>query len=177
MSVIDITSEGGIMKKSNLTAVEYQYKIRQQVKKRVVRHREGQKKKGYKNLTVFLSENFLQELDKLSQEKDYNRQQAMQHIFDIYMHHSITSNKKNPAKKPVNIEPAKKPKKTPGKTTDKKLPYNKAEICKIIVDLKDNKNMSYSAIARELKARGHSPKTKGKTDFHHSTITKYYKES
>ena len=167
------------MKRSNLTAVEYQHRIRKQSKNRAIKHRQEQEKKGYKNLTVFLSENFLLELDKLSQEKDYNKQQSMQHIFDIYMN-SVTSNakqsKKKTIKKAVIVEPAKKPNKTPVKTTDKKQPFNKAEMCRIIKHLKDNKGMGYSAIARELKKRGYSPKTKGKTDFHHSTVKNYYQE-
>ncbi|MEA1967208.1 MAG: MerR family transcriptional regulator [Thermodesulfobacteriota bacterium] len=56
-------------------------------------------------------------------------------------------------------------------------PYNKAEICKIVIDLKDNKNMGYSAIARELKSKGFIPKNKNNQNFHHSTIIKYYKEA
>ena len=172
------------MKKLDITAVEYQHRNRQQVKNRVVRHREEQKKKGYKNLTVFLSEAFVQELKKLSTEQNYNRQQAMEHIFDVYMQkamHGVTSNVKQSKDKTVkqtaSVKPGGKPNKTPAKTTDKKQPFDKAKICSLIVDLRDSKGMGYTDIARELKKRGYSPQTAGKIDFHHSTITNYYKET
>ena len=168
------------MKKLDITAVEYQHRNRKLVKKRVVRYREEQKKKGFKNLTVFLSEDFRAELQKLSTEKDYNRQQAMQYIFDVYMQkamHGVTSNAKQSKdktdKQPAIVETVKKP----NKTTAKKQLFDKAKICSIIVDLRDNKKMTYSAIARELKTRGYRPQTAGKNNFHHSTIINYYKES
>ena len=169
------------MKKLDITAVEYQHRNRQQAKNRVIRHREEQKKKGFKNLTVFLSEAFVNELQKLSVEQNLNRQQAMQHVFDVYMQYGVTSNAKQSKDKTVkqtaSVKPGVKPNKTPAKTTDKKQPFDKAKICSLIVDLKDNKGMGYTDIARELKKRGYSPQTAGKIDFHHSTITNYYKET
>ena len=176
------------MKKLDITAVEHLHRVRQQSKNRVIKFREEQEKRGYKNLTVFLSKGFREELQKLSQEKDINRQQAMQYIFEVYTTQrkvkteqsivdSVTSNNKKPAKQTASLEPGGKPKELTGKSTNKKQPFNKAEICRIIVDLKDNKKMSYVSIARELKARGYRPQTASKKDFHHSTITNYYKES
>ena len=176
------------MKKSNLTAVEYQHRIRKQSKVRAIKFREEQEKRGYKIHSIYLSKGFRAELDKLSQEQNLNRQQAMQYIFEAYMDtrkvktkqsivNSVTSNNKKPAKQTASIKSGGKPKELTGKSTNKKQPFNKTEICRIIVDLKDNKKMSYVSIARELKARGYRPQTASKKDFHHSTITNYYKES
>lgn len=54
-------------------------------------------------------------------------------------------------------------------------PFNKAEIRKIVVELRDNKDMAFEAIAKKLKEMGYRTK-KGKDTFHHSTLNNYYKE-
>lgn len=79
------------MKKLNITTVEYQARVRKQAKDRTKRFREEQEKRGYKNLTVYLSKSFRAELERLSREKGLNRQDAMDHIFEIY-HQNITNN-------------------------------------------------------------------------------------
>jgi len=78
------------MKKLNITAAEYQHKVRQQARARTIKFRKEQEKRGYKNLTVYLSEQFRNELERLSTEKGLNRQDAMDHIFEIY--HQNTTN-------------------------------------------------------------------------------------
>lgn len=82
-------------KKLNITAVEYQHKVRQQSKARTIKFREEQERRGYKNLTAYLSEPFRAELERLATEQGLNRQAAMDYIFRIYLdnvNNSVTSN-------------------------------------------------------------------------------------
>lgn len=104
------------MKKLNITAVEYQHKVRQLAKARTIKFRKEQEKRGYKNLTIYLSEKFRDELKSLSEDQGLNRQAAMDYIFDIYHQNSIncvTSNVildiKKTAKSLVNVESVEKP--------------------------------------------------------------------
>jgi len=245
--------KGNVMAK--LTAVEFQHRVRQQAKQRVIKFRQEQEKRGYKNLTAFFSEPFRTELDRLQTEKGLNRQQSLDHIFDIYQRaiasNSVTSNAtKTESKstentefidilqKPVLDMPENEPEKqamdtagngtepapetennelefkpdtatTTGKKRDtdqamvKGYPnrqleleidqqadappatenksvmvkeFDKGEICKVIIELKDVQGLGYTAISRELHSMGYRPKSKNKEHFHHSTVAKYYQD-
>ncbi|WP_300462740.1 hypothetical protein [Desulfobacula sp.] len=83
------------------TGAEY----RNQTKIRVQKFRQEQERRGYKSISVFISEDFRAELDRLNHEQRFNRQDAMDHIFNIYKK-SVTSNatrtKSDKAKKPMD---------------------------------------------------------------------------
>ncbi len=53
--------------------------------------------------------------------------------------------------------------------------YDKAKTCNVIVDLKDNKNMTWTEIARELKKMGYTPENENKDTFHHLVVSNLYK--
>lgn len=53
--------------------------------------------------------------------------------------------------------------------------YDKEEICRIIVELKDNNNLTWSEIAQELKTMGYAPKDENKDTFHHLVVSNFYK--
>lgn len=66
------------------------------------------------------------------------------------------------------------PEKSPSPSLQKKI-YDKDEICKIIVALRDSKNLTWSEIAQELKVMGYSPQNKDKETFHHLVVSNFYK--
>lgn len=82
------------MKKLNITGEEYKHRTRQQAKARTAKFREEQERRGYKNLTAYLSKPFRDELERLSTDQGLNRQDAMDHIFNIYQH-AINDNAKS----------------------------------------------------------------------------------
>ncbi len=53
--------------------------------------------------------------------------------------------------------------------------YDKEKICDVIVELKDNKNMSWTDISRELKKMGYTPENEDKDTFHHLVVSNLYK--
>ncbi len=233
--------------KLKLTGIEYQQWIRQQSKERTLKFRQEQEARGYKNLTIYLSEKFRSELIRLSKDHGLNRQSAMDHILNGYMDNvtrtqptteQISTEKPEfidilesqaieqpeievkkqapgtpdleqpiteapdtglatdtpvidqspveavapdteqipdtPVQKDLEFKPD-----TPAPTTTEavtKKTFNKDEICKVIVELKDGKGLGWTDISKELKAMGYRPKTKGKDTFHHSTVSNYYKD-
>lgn len=66
------------------TAEDYRDKIRSQAKTRTARFREEQAKKGYKIITVYMSEETRGILTRVETEKELNRQGAMEHIVTTY---------------------------------------------------------------------------------------------
>lgn len=81
--------------KLKITPTEYQHKIRKQAKARTIKFRQAQEARGYKNLTIYLSKPFRAELERLADDKGLNRQDAMDHIFEVYQRHvnvCVTSN-------------------------------------------------------------------------------------
>jgi len=67
------------MKKPLLTGQE----IRHNAKQRLKRHREEMEKRGYKTVSVFMSQELRAELDRLSVE-GMTKHKALEHIFDVY---------------------------------------------------------------------------------------------
>lgn len=83
---------------SLLTGAEYRHKAKQ----RLQRFREQQEKKGYKSITIFASENLRVELSQLETEQGLTRQEALEHIFNIYKQ---TMNIKNVACNTTKTKP------------------------------------------------------------------------
>ncbi len=56
-----------------------------------------------------------------------------------------------------------------------KKEFNKAEVCMVIAELKDSKDMTWVEIVQELKAMGYTPQDENKDYFHHLAVSNYYK--
>lgn len=67
---------------------------RNQGKLRAKKFRQEQERRGYKSISVFISKQFLEELDRLKTEKGLNRQDAMDYIFKGY-NNNVTRNATN----------------------------------------------------------------------------------
>lgn len=66
--------------------------------------RQEQEKQGFKNISIFLSEKFIAELDRLKAEKGMSRQAAMEYVFDIYEKNVVTEPCEPVPEKPVKME-------------------------------------------------------------------------
>lgn len=73
--------------KSLKTGAEYRHGN----KLRVEKFKKEMAEKGYKNVTVFMSQELREELEQLKEDKGLNRQKALEYIFEIYKK-AITSN-------------------------------------------------------------------------------------
>lgn len=58
--------------------------MRHKANKRVKKYREEQEKRGYKNLSLFCSEELRAEFDRLNKENGMSKQDVLDHMFSIY---------------------------------------------------------------------------------------------